>query len=105
MIVLLNLALAATPMDLDWQAESISKSRPDCSSDYECTQAIEKQKSEVKREATSQARSFCKNAASTFGFSKGEYKSVYIKEMNPVISDYDITWYVSGKVKCVFYQS
>ena len=106
MIWLLSIALASQTVELEWMATPIVKEKPDCSTDQECSQAFEKMKTDVKSEAQKQAKSsaVCSDMEASLGASSSEVKSVYIREMNPVPSDTEITWHITGKVTCTFYE-
>ena len=106
MFWMIGIALAGRTIDLDWMAQPIVKDKPECSTDAECSSALATMKSEVRSEAQRQAKSSdtCSDMESSLGASSSSVKSVYIKEMNPVPSSYEITWHISGKVTCEFFE-
>lgn len=106
MMWMIGIAFASQTVDLEWMAEPIVKTKPDCSSDAECTQALSKMKTAVRSEAERQAKSsgICSEMEGSLGASSSAVQSVFIREMNPVPSGDEITWYVTGKVYCVFYE-
>ena len=103
---LVGTALASRTVDFDWMAQPIVKEKPDCATDAECTSALASMRAAVKSEAKRQAKSSstCSDMESSLGASSSKVKSVVVREMNPVPSSYEITWHISGKITCEFFQ-
>ena len=103
---IIAVVFAGRSVELEWMAEPIVKDKPECSSDAECSAALSSMKSSVRSEAQRQAKSssICSDMESSLGASSSIVKSVYIREMNPVPSGYEITWHITGKVTCEFFE-
>ena len=106
MFLLLQTAFAGKVVDFNWSADPITRYMPDCSGDFECSQALDKMKSSVKSEAKRQVQSSeaCSKFESTMGASSSSLQSFNIREVHSVPSGGELTWYVTGKVTCVFYE-
>ena len=107
LFISLLISQAFAGMDIDSShLVTIHKDMPDCSGDYECTQAIEKQQSQVKREAKAEVKSkrLCSDVARTFGGSKGVLKSAYVADLNVLPDGAQFRYHVEVKYVCTVYQ-
>jgi|GEM_PF-6360524 hypothetical protein len=103
---IIGVAFAGRTVELEWMADPIVKEKSECSTDVECSAALSAMKSSVRSEAKRQAKSsdICSDMESSLNASSSSVKSVSIREMNPVPSGYEITWHITGKVTCEFFE-